>query len=213
MANPGLRTTCGGHMSKRTVRSVIVASGAALGLAASMLMAGSASASVGTGELLTSPEMAIGLYTGTTRDYYHEWDVTFTCGVDGTGSFTGTGQYMTGTTVQAGTAQTLDGVWDMNARTLTYTSHYTAGYAYSGTGLVWGATMVLGGTATYGDIPMTGTWNGWALQGAVELPNCAPAPVVGNHGEYVSGAAHAGVKGAALAAIAKDGTLVGPYTG
>ena len=38
-------------------------------------------------------------------------------------------------------------------------------------------------------------------------------PVVGkdNHGEYVSGAAHAGVKGKDLAAIAKDVTLVGPY--
>jgi len=34
-----------------------------------------------------------------------------------------------------------------------------------------------------------------------------------NHGQYVSGAAKAGVKGAALAAIAKDKSLVGPYTG
>ena len=42
-----------------------------------------------------------------------------------------------------------------------------------------------------------------------------PDPVVDkdNHGEYVSGAAHAGIKGKDLAAIAKDKTLVGPYTG
>ena len=40
-----------------------------------------------------------------------------------------------------------------------------------------------------------------------------PDPVVAkdNHGEYVSGAAHAGVKGKPLALIAKDVTLVGPY--
>jgi hypothetical protein len=44
---------------------------------------------------------------------------------------------------------------------------------------------------------------------------CTPPPVLdgGNHGQYVSGAAHAGVKGTALAKIAKDVTLVGPYKG
>jgi hypothetical protein len=41
-----------------------------------------------------------------------------------------------------------------------------------------------------------------------------PDPVDKNtHGEYVSGAAHAGVKGKDLAAIAKDKTKVGPYKG
>ena len=41
-----------------------------------------------------------------------------------------------------------------------------------------------------------------------------PAPVVlTNHGDCVSGATHAGVKGKDLAAIAKDVTLVGPYKG
>ena len=39
-----------------------------------------------------------------------------------------------------------------------------------------------------------------------------PAPVVlGNHGDCVSGAAHAGVKGKALAGIAKVVTKVGAY--
>src|SRR4051812_4184162 len=41
-----------------------------------------------------------------------------------------------------------------------------------------------------------------------------PAPVIdvpGNHGQYVSGATHAGVKGKALAEIAKDVKLGGPY--
>ena len=45
------------------------------------------------------------------------------------------------------------------------------------------------------------------------VPDCTPDPVVGNHGEYVSGAAKCGVKGGALATIAKDKTKVGPYTG
>ncbi len=44
---------------------------------------------------------------------------------------------------------------------------------------------------------------------------CTTDPVVDkdNHGEYVSGAAHAGIKGSKLAEIAKDKTLVGPYGG
>ena len=48
---------------------------------------------------------------------------------------------------------------------------------------------------------------------SVNVPNFAPAPVPGNHGQYVSGASHAGIKGKALAEIAKDGSLVGPYDG
>ena len=44
------------------------------------------------------------------------------------------------------------------------------------------------------------------------VPAAAPAPVAGNHGQYVSGAVKAGMKGKALAAIAQDATLVGPYT-
>ena len=49
------------------------------------------------------------------------------------------------------------------------------------------------------------------------IPSCptdeVPPTDTGNHGQYVSGAAHAGVKGKELAAIAKDVTLVGPYKG
>jgi len=48
-----------------------------------------------------------------------------------------------------------------------------------------------------------------------DIPTCStpevPPTVTGTHGEYVSGAAHAGIKGKELAAIAKDKTLVGPY--
>ena len=42
---------------------------------------------------------------------------------------------------------------------------------------------------------------------------CTPPPVIdgGNHGECVSGATHAGVKGKALATIAGDKTKVGAY--
>ena len=47
------------------------------------------------------------------------------------------------------------------------------------------------------------------------IPTCStpevPPTVTGNHGECVSGAAHAGIKGKALADIAKVVTRVGPY--
>jgi hypothetical protein len=49
--------------------------------------------------------------------------------------------------------------------------------------------------------------------GSINVPNFAPAPVPGMHGQYVPGASHDGIKGKALADIAKDGSLVGPYTG
>jgi len=66
-------------------------------------------------------------------------------------------------------------------------------------------------------------WNGGELPITFTAPvfatpatqTCTTDPVVDkdNHGEYVSGAAHAGIKGNALAAIAKDKTKVGPYPG
>ena len=58
----------------------------------------------------------------------------------------------------------------------------------------------------------TGDQAGFNVVGGFRnVPAAAPAPVAGNHGEYVSGAVKAGVKGKELAAIAQDGTLVGPY--
>ena len=47
------------------------------------------------------------------------------------------------------------------------------------------------------------------------LPDCATDAVVpaGTHGEYVSGATKAGIKGKPLADIAKNVALVGPYKG
>ena len=66
-------------------------------------------------------------------------------------------------------------------------------------------------------------WNGGALPITFTAPvfdsaqTCTTTadPVVDkdNHGEYVSGAAHAGIKGKDLAKIAQDKTLVGPYKG
>jgi hypothetical protein len=66
-------------------------------------------------------------------------------------------------------------------------------------------------------------WNGGELPITFTAPvfntpttqvcTTTPDPVVekDNHGEFVSGATHAGVTGKDLAAIAKDKTLVGPY--
>ncbi|KRB43643.1 hypothetical protein [Terrabacter sp. Root181] len=73
----------------------------------------------------------------------------------------------------------------------------TAGTTSYATAVAW----------TGGLLPITFT--------APEFPVAATEPVVDkdNHGEYVSGAAHAGITGKDLAAIAKDKTLVGPYMG
>ena len=65
-----------------------------------------------------------------------------------------------------------------------------------------GAGAVNGGGYTY---PLSGSF--------YNVPKCAPQPTFGTHGEYVSGAAKAGIKGAALAAIAKGPTKFGPYPG
>ena len=65
-----------------------------------------------------------------------------------------------------------------------------------------------------GELPITFTAPVFATPTTQDCTT-TPSPVVDkdNHGEYVSGAAHAGVKGKDLAAIAKDVTKVGPYPG
>ncbi len=58
----------------------------------------------------------------------------------------------------------------------------------------------------------TGVTGGGQFNG---IPDCqvdAPVPA-GNHGQYVSGATKAGVKGQTLKDIAKDVTLVGQFPG
>lgn len=145
--------------------------------------------------------------------YYHQFDLAFTCFSDSVITFTGVGEQFDND------GEKIDGVIDTANRTLTYSAAYfTAGQP---DGRNWSATGTLAGTATFGDIDwsapdlkVNGGVVGLALRGGLHnVPNCAPAPAPGNHGQYVSGAVKAGLKGQALKDIAKDVTLVGPYGG
>lgn len=99
-----------------------------------------------------------------------------------------------------------------------YDWHYGGIYAPGGAWTDASATAA-GGTEVYnfGTTGHTEANFGSVVGSFTGIPNCpapeVPATVTGNHGEYVSGAAHAGIKGKELAAIAKDVTLVGPYKG
>jgi hypothetical protein len=99
-----------------------------------------------------------------------------------------------------------------------YDWHYGGTYAAGGAWTDASATAA-GGTEEYnfGTVGHTDENFGSVVGSFSGIPTCptpeVPATVTGNHGEYVSGAAHAGIKGKALAAIAKDVTLVGPYKG
>jgi|1186.fasta_scaffold53405_1 hypothetical protein len=96
------------------------------------------------------------------------------------------------------------------------------GYAYEfggefGSDGVWTKASATDSSGTFhlGTDGANGTDVGSVIGKFNGVPTCATAmvDVPGNHGEYVSGAAHAGIKGQALAKIAKDVTLVGPYKG
>jgi len=111
----------------------------------------------------------------------------------GTFSLSGTnGNY----TYSYGGAYDTAGVW-----TGTTSANDSYGYAYG-----FGTEAPAAGGVNFGNV--SGSFTG--------IPDCSTptAPVIdvpGNHGQYVSGATHAGVKGKALAEIAKDAKLVGPY--
>jgi len=149
---------------------------------------------------ITTVDMNVQLNEGT---YYHEFDMDYTCGADGVIAFAGVGKQFDNQ------GEAISGSLDTVNRKLTYNA------TYNGTDFGWGVdatTATLVGTATSGDIDWSGTWNGYSLSGGFHnVPNCAPAPVAGNHGQYVSGATKCGVKGKALAAIAQDATKIGPY--
>lgn len=99
-----------------------------------------------------------------------------------------------------------------------YDWHYGGTYAPGGTWTDAEATAA-SGTESYnfGTTGRTDATFGSVVGSFTGIPTCptpeVPAKVTGNHGEYVSGAAHAGIKGKPLAAIAQDVTLVGPYKG
>jgi hypothetical protein len=140
--------------------------------------------------------------------YTHTYTMTSaSCGVDGTITFGGTG-----TDAADGVTETISGVLNTTASSFTLEGTYdptsvNPGYTYSATGAlasggsgVWNLNVT---SATGGVTTGTGSFT--------DVPNCQVLPVAGNHGQFVSGATKAGVKGQALAAIARNGCLIGTY--
>jgi hypothetical protein len=159
------------------------------------------------------------------------WDHTFHVTVATDGGFTGTneitgldaGQTVTVNETVSGqfTDKNYDGVREITLAAVRPNGFYTFNWSVTDAPMDGVVDSMTNGTTSY----VTALdWNGGELPITFTAPVfdtpttqvCTPDPVVvakDNHGEYVSGAAHAGIKGAALAKIAKDVTLVGPHKG
>lgn len=220
------------------MKKIVVGLVAATAVAAPIAMAGSAQAydapaqhptyvntavtDPTTGKTTTITDIDLNVHLGDGSEWYHEFDLNYTRGVDGVVTFDGVGkQWDNG-------GEIITGSIDTNNHTVTYVAKYlnTSGQL---DGRVWDViTPAPTSIATSGDIDFTGVWNGIGMTGGfhnVPAPVVDPAPADptpadatpvatdhGNHGEFVSGAVKAGYKGKALAAIAQDGTLVGPFS-
>jgi hypothetical protein len=160
------------------------------------------------------------------------WDHTYSVTVAADGGFTGTnvitgldgGQMTTVNETVSGqiTDKNGDGVQEVTLVSVRTSGFYTFEWSVTDAPMDGQADSMEAGTVTYatakdwagGPLPITFTspvFDTDTKQSCTTTP--PPATGKDNHGEYVSGAAHAGVKGNALAKIAKDVTLVGPYKG
>jgi hypothetical protein len=189
--NQGSRTT---QMRRITKVAAITATA----FTALIATAGSANAaSTGTGTMHFETH-----YQGAT--YIHDAATAYTCDAAGNVNFTFTGK---------DPGYTGNGSGTITATVVTFTgTRPTDGYSYTIAGNVTGPNSAWTRTASTDTLGQVGASADGTFTG---IPDCAADAVVpvGSHGEYVSGAAHAGVKGKDLAAIAKDVTLVGPYKG
>jgi hypothetical protein len=160
------------------------------------------------------------------------WDHTFNVNVSSDGGFTGTnvingldaGQTVTVNETVSGqiTDRNNDAVKEVTVAAIRNSGFYTFSWSVTDAPMDGAIDSMTVGTTSYvkaenwagGELPITFTAPVFATP-TTQVCSTTPDPVVDkdNHGEYVSGAAHAGVKGNALAAIAKDKTKVGPYPG
>jgi len=161
------------------------------------------------------------------------WVHTFDVNVATDGGFTGGTNVITG--LDAGQTVTVnetvngqitdknsDGVKEVTLVATRDSGFYTSQWSVTDAPMNGTIDSMTDGTTSYvkaenwtgGALPITFTAPVFATP-TTQVCTTTPDPVVNkdNHGEYVSGAAHAGVKGKDLAAIAKDVTLVGPYKG
>jgi len=144
--------------------------------------------------------------------HYHEYDLTYSPAVDGVITFTGVGKQYDNF------GELITGSIDTTNHKVTWKSQYLQEDGTLWPGTSWGITDAPYIVDTVsGDLDWhglsDGDQSGYAITGGFRnLPAAAPAPVAGNHGQYVSGAVKAGIKGKDLAAIAQNGNLTGPYT-
>jgi hypothetical protein len=139
---------------------------------------------------------------GTT--YEHAGTISYTCLADGSISITLQGDETAGVGDGHGTGTITGSVLTVTAVRTGDDYHYSFAGNIDQTNGAW--TM----TAYNDQAPQQGVTGGGQFNG---IPDCkADAPVPnGNHGQYVSGAVKAGLKGQALKDIAKDVTLVGQF--
>jgi hypothetical protein len=182
----------------------------------------------GTANAAATDTTKIWVGLGSSHLYEGSYDAC-TGAISATGTTTGaTGTYaetVTGTYNKATGSLTLTSVYGMDTNGVVddSTGVNNSAYSYTLTGNVvanWvtGSITVtktpIGGTPVTSDFGAFGGQSVW-FEVSDNGGTCTPPPVLdgGNHGEYVSGASHAGIKGKALADIAKNVALVGPYKG
>lgn len=180
-------------------RRIILAASAAIGLAGA-LAAPPAMAHEGATENVT--------WNGTQalNGWHFGFQVTYTCGVDGAVTFTGTGGHLVSPSGHTSFDRyALDGALD------TVNNTWAANVTQSPAELVYGATGTIDASVDSGTIPLSGWMSDPALSfvGAfADVPECAPAPVAGDHGKLVNDAVKAGVRGKELAGIASGKGVV-----
>ena len=160
------------------------------------------------------------------------WNHTFSVNVASDGGFDGynvitgldAGQTVTVNETVSGqiTDKNNDGVKEVTLAAIRNSGFYTFEWSVTDAPMDGKVDSMTDGTTSYvtaqnwtgGELPITFTAPEFDTP-TTNVCTTTPDPVVDkdNHGEYVSGAAHAGVKGKDLAAIAKDVTKVGPYPG
>ncbi len=160
-----------------------------------------ASAAIGAASAQAQPMPTSGfsLYATVNGVGQHEYEsLNYTCPSSGMVSFSGSGAPL-------GTMYTenISGTFNNKTGAFTFSSNYSPGpYSWSATGMAYHDMMSddMNFTASSftgaGVASVTGTF--------VDVPPCS-------HGQYVSGARKAGMKGKDLNAIARDKSLFGPY--
>ena len=194
------------------MRKLILGLVATAAIASPLALATSANAADSTGTIDTT--------TYSDGTYHHVLPADYTCGtgVDGKTNITFTLAGGSGTLVPDTNG---GGTFAFSGATGNYGWSY--GGTYNAAGAWTDADASAGFDGVLSEVYGFGTEGratgdfGTVVGSFIGIPTCTtpevPATVTGNHGEYVSGATKAGIKGKALAAVAKDVTLVGPYKG